>query len=109
MRKLFTAVIALALFAALAASPSSAMAKSYDFTLSQTSKINGTTLEAGKYKLELNGDSEAHIYKDKELVTKAPVEVKELKNGNTQASVLQDASGNVKEIRFKRQVVVFVR
>lgn len=109
MRKLFTAAIALALFVALAASPSSALAKTHDFTLSQTAKINGTTLEAGKYKLELTGDTEAHIYKGNELVTKAPVEVKELKNGNTQASVLQDASGNVMEIRLKKQVVVFVR
>jgi len=107
MRKLFTSSIALALVLALAATP--LLAKTHNFTLYQDGKINGTALEAGKYKLELNGDNEALIYRGKELVTKAPVEVKPRKNGSSSGSVLLDAKGNILEVRTKNQVVVFVR
>jgi hypothetical protein len=107
MRRLFTTIVAVALVAALAASP--VLAKTHSFTLNQDSKINGVSLDAGKYKLELNGDTEAHIYKGRELVAKAPVNVKDLSNGSTRASVLCDAEGNVLEIRLKDQVVVFAR
>lgn len=107
MRRLFTSSIALALVLALTATP--VLAKTDDFTLSQSGKINGTALEPGKYKLELNGDNEALIYRNKELVTKARVELKPLQNSRASGSVLFDAQGNVLEVRTKKQVVVFVR
>lgn len=107
MRKLFTSSIALALVLALAATP--LLAKTHNFTLRNTGKINDTTLEPGKYKLELNGDSEALIYRGKELVTKAAVEVKPLTNSRSSGSVLLDAKGNILEVRTNKQVVVFVR
>ena len=107
MRKLFTLSIALALVLALAATP--LLAKTHDFTLYANGKINGATLEPGKYKLELSGDNEALIYRGKELVTKARVEVKPLPSSGNSGSVLLDAKGNVLEVRTKKQVVVFVR
>lgn len=107
MRKLFTSSIALALVVALAATP--LLAKTHDFTLRNGGKINGTALEPGKYKLELSGDSEALIYRGKELVTKAAVEVKPQTNGSSSGSVLLDAEGNILEVRTNKQIVVFVR
>jgi hypothetical protein len=107
MRRLFTPTIALAIVALVAASP--LLAASFDFKLSREATINGTRLEPGTYKLELNGESEALIYRNKELVTKAPVTVKPRTNGTTRASVLVDSSGNVLEVRTKKQVVVFAR
>jgi hypothetical protein len=106
MRKLFAGTIALAL---LAVSASPALADTHSFKLFQNGRINGTTLEPGTYKLELNGTDEALIYRGKELVTKAKIEIKSLDNGRTSGSVLVDAKGNVLEVRTKKQVVVFVR
>lgn len=107
MRKLFTPSIALTLVLVLAAAP--LLAKTHNFTLHQNGKINGTALEPGKYKLELNDNDEALIYQGKELVTKSPVEVKPLTNGSSSGSVLLDAKGNILEVRTNKQVVVFVR
>jgi hypothetical protein len=105
MHKLFTATIVAALVVGLVASP--ALAATHTFKLFRDGKVNGTTLEPGKYKLELNGD-EAKIYQGKTLVTTSPVEVKQ--NGkNSRASVLQDADGNIIEVRTKKKIVVFVR
>ncbi len=107
MRRLFTLVIVLAVISAVAAS--SALADTYSFKLNREGRINGTTLEAGKYTVEVDGNGEAHIYKGKELVTKASAQVKPRTNGATSGSVLIDAQGNILEVRTKKEVVVFVR
>jgi hypothetical protein len=109
MHKLFTATVVAALAVALVATP--VLAATHTFKLFRDGKINGTTLEPGKYKLEFS-DSEAKIYQGKTLVTTSPIEVKQ--NGgnsraNSRASVLQDADGNIIEVRTKKQIVVFVR
>jgi len=106
MRRLFTATIVAALAVALVASP--ALAATHTFKLFRDGKVNGTTLEPGKYKLELEG-SEAKIYQGKTLVVTASVEVKQAENGNGRTAVLQDAEGNLLEVRTKKQVVVFAR
>lgn len=105
MRKLFTATVVAALAVSLVASP--VLAATHTFKLFRDGKINGTTLEPGKYKLEFS-DSEAKVYQGKTLVTTAPVEIKQ-NGGNSRASVLQDADGNIIEVRTKKQIVVFVR
>lgn len=109
MRRLFTTAFAIALVAVVAASP--LLAKSIEFKLSQDSRLNGTELKAGTYRMELNGESEAVIYNShsKELVVKAKVTVNPLANGTSRVSVLRDADGNLLEIRSVKQVVVFVR
>ncbi len=95
------------LVATVASSP--LWAKTYSFRLSQAASINGTELTPGVYKLELNGNNEALIYRNRKLVAKAPVEVKPRTNGSTRGSVLRKADGAITEIRLKKQVVVFVR
>lgn len=107
MRKLFSTAVALVLLATLAASP--VLAKAHSFTLPRDGSINGTALEQGKYKLELNGDNEAMIYQGDEMVAKAQVEVKPLANSASKGTVLIGANGDILEVRLNKQVVVFVR
>ncbi len=107
MRKLMTAVLLTALVATVASSP--LWAKSYSFRLDQASSIGGTQLKPGAYRLKLNGNNEALIYRNRKLVVKATVEVKPRTNGSTRNSVLRNADGAITEIRLKKQVVVFVR
>ncbi len=107
-RQLITATLALALMAGLAASP--ALAKGHSFALHRDATINGDTLKAGKtYRVELNGNNEAHIYRNRELVTIALVEVRPLAEGELRNSVSLAKDGTVEEIRTKDQVIVFVR
>lgn len=107
MRRLFTVTLLLALVAALAASP--LWAKSHSFKLLKDGSINGTQLAPGTYKLELNGQNEAVIYRDGEMVVKAQVEVRPANSVVRGGSVLQAADGSIREIRLNSSVVVFLR
>lgn len=106
MRRLVSLALIAALGLTLAASPLSA--KTFTFKLGREATINGKACDPGKYKLKLNGDNEALIYKKRELVTKARVEVKSRARGSG-TSVLFAQDGAVREIRFGKTVVVFVR
>ncbi len=103
----FTATLVLALVAALAASP--LRAESHSFQLRGGGSINGTELEPGDYKLELNGQGEVLIYRGGRMVAKAPAEVAPLKNNTINNSVLKATDGSVLEIRLKKEVVVIGR
>ncbi|MBI2956079.1 MAG: hypothetical protein HYY26_02080 [Acidobacteria bacterium] len=107
MRKLFTTAVLIALVAMAAASP--LRAEAHKFELTRTASLNGIELSPGSYKLKLNGEGEALIYRGKELVVKSRVEVKPLARGSASASVLQAADGSLREIRLNKKVVVFVR
>ena len=98
-----TLLFAMALWFAV---PASAM-KMHSFTLVQSGSINGTQLEAGKYKLELTDSGEAIVYQRGERVTSTPVEVKPLPKGSTRNSVAYKQDGTIKEVRVKKQVFVF--
>lgn len=107
MRKLFVIAATVALVGALTASP--VLAEGHNFKVYREATINGDQLKPGTtYKLVLNGNDEALIYRHKELVTKAAVEVRSLE-GRQRTSVVLDSDGNLLEIRFKKQVVVFPR
>ena len=106
MRRLFSTAAVLALAATLAAG--SLWAETHSFKLFREGTINGTTLKPGTYKLELNGQGEALIYRGRQMVAKARVEVR-ASNGEARGSVLQAADGSIQEIRLHKQVVVFVR
>lgn len=81
-------------------------AKSARFELTQDATLNGVTLEAGKYKIEINGENEAHIFSNGNLIVKANCEVKPL--GNSIAnSVRQNSDGELLEVRLKKERVVF--
>ena len=107
MHKLITATFIIALAAAVTASP--LLAKTFTFKVSQTCSINGTELEPGSYKLKLNDNNEAEIYRGKKKLVTAKVEVKPITNNRNRSSVLRTADGSISEIRFKDQVVVFTR
>lgn len=106
MRRLFSTAAVLTLVATVAAG--SLWAETHSFKLFREGTINGTTLKAGTYKLELNGQGEALIYSGRRMVAKARVEVRN-SNGEARGSVLQDPDDSIREIRLNKQVVVFVR
>ncbi len=117
MRKLFTATFAIMLVASLVSG--SVWAKSdWGFELHRTYEINGTQLKPGSYKLQLNGNNEADIYRkgnrsignwgiSKKLITTATVEVRPLGNRMAPKSMLT-SGGSIREIRTKDQVIVFL-
>lgn len=107
MRKLFTASLLIALVAALAASP--VWAKTHTFRLHNNGSINGTELAPGIYKLELNGDKDAIIYRNGEIVARSRVEVRPAAENHKPGSVLRAADGTIREVRLDKLVVVFVR
>ena len=107
MHRFLTATLVVALVAAVATSP--VLAKTHTFKVRMPCSINGTQLEPGTYKLKLNANNEAEIYRGKDRVVTAKVEVKPLTNSRTRGSVLRGADGSISEIRLKRQVAVFVR
>ncbi|MCI0402054.1 MAG: hypothetical protein L0212_00840 [Acidobacteria bacterium] len=106
MRKL-NLLVALIALASLAAA-SSLQAETHSFTLSREAQLNGTTLKPGLYKLELNGGGEALIRRGKEVLVKAPAEVRPNSNGAA-GSIVTGPNGELREVRLKNKVVVFVR
>jgi hypothetical protein len=105
MRKL-NLLIAFIALASLAAA-SSLQAETHSFTLTREAQLNGTTLKPGLYKLELNGGGEASIRRGKDVLVKAPAEVRP--NEGAANSVVTGADGQLREVRLKNKVVVFVR
>ncbi len=105
MRKL-NLLVALIALASLAAA-SSLQAETHSFTLTREAQLNGTTLKPGLYKLELNGGGEALIRRGKEVLVKAPAEVRP--GTGAANSVVTGADGELREVRLKNKVVVFVR
>lgn len=87
--------------------PSTAFGKTHRVQFMSDAVINGTTLDAGKYKMELNGDNEALFYSGKEVIAKATVEVKPIGDA-TPNSVAQKSDGTVIEIRLKNERIVLV-
>ncbi|MFB3098048.1 MAG: hypothetical protein ACE1ZZ_05180, partial [Dehalococcoidia bacterium] len=72
--------------------------------------INGSQLKGQKtYRLELNGNDEALIYRNQKLVTTAPVEVNPITDGISRNAVVLDSDGTILAIHTKKHVVVFVR
>jgi hypothetical protein len=104
MKKLSVLVILLCLALLV---PSTAFGKTHRVQFMSDAVINGTTVDAGRYKMELNGDNEALFYSGKDLIAKAKVEVKPIGN-STPNSVAQKADGTVIEIRLKNEKVVLV-
>ncbi len=108
MHRLITTTITLALATGLAASP--ALAKGHSFKLYRDATINGSQLKGQKtYRLELNGNDEALIYRNHKLVTTAPVEVKPITDGISRNAVVLDSDGTILAIHTKKHVVVFVQ
>jgi hypothetical protein len=100
--KLLLAAAALALLSA------PVWAKEVSFRLETDLKLNGVELKSGRYKLVINGDGTAEIFRGKTLVTTAKVEVKSL-DGVLPNAVNFDRNSNLREIRTNEERVVFVQ
>lgn len=107
MHRFLATTLVVALAAAVTASP--VLAKTPTFKVHVQCSINGTQLEPGTYRLKLNSSNEAEIYRGKDKVVTAKVEVKPLTDSRNRGSVLRAADGSISEIRLKGQVVIFVR
>ncbi len=88
--------------------PSSAFGKTHRVQFVADAVINGSTLDAGRYKMELDGDGQALFYDGKNVVAKAQVRVEPIGDA-TPNSVTQMSDGTVVEIRLKDQRVVIVK
>ncbi|HUG43128.1 MAG TPA: hypothetical protein VMN76_02700 [Acidobacteriota bacterium] len=84
------------------------MGKEVNFRLDDDLKLNGVELKSGRYKLVINGDGTAEIFRGKTLVTTAKVELKSL-DGVLPNAVNYDKNLNLREIRTKDERVVFVQ
>lgn len=83
------------------------LADGHRIELLKAGTINGVNLKAGQYQLILNEQEEAEIYRRKELLVTAKVEVLPIGTG-TPDSISQNRDGTVKEIRLKEERVVFI-
>ena len=82
-------------------------ADSHRVEFASAAQFNGVQIEPGKYKLVLNGEQTAELWDGKQLLLKAKVEVVPLA-GATPQSVSTNGDGSLKEIRLKKERVVFL-
>ena len=104
MKKLV--ITTLVILVACALSSGVALAKTHKVQFLNKAVINGVEIQPGTYKLEMNGDNKVEIYKGKELLVSAEVEVLPLGKAYPN-SVSQKTDGRVTEIRLKKERVVF--
>ena len=83
------------------------LAKGHRFELVKTGLVNGVELKPGQYELILNGEGLGQIYRGKNRLVEAKVEVLPI-GVATPGSVSQYRDGRVKEVRLKDERVVFV-
>ena len=105
MRTIFAGMAILVLVASMM--PSAWAADSHRVEFAAPAQFNGVQIEPGKYKLVLNGDQVAELWDGKELLLKAKVEIVPLE-GATPQSVSTNGDGSLKEIRLKKERVVFL-
>lgn len=81
-------------------------ASTHSFELLSEATLNGATLAPGTYKMNLNGE-EAEIYCKGKLIVKSKFELQPLAEG-VQPNTKKIEQGEIREIRLKKEVVVFV-
>ncbi|PYT82076.1 MAG: hypothetical protein DMG40_07150 [Acidobacteria bacterium] len=98
----------LALLAALAlAVPLFAKPFSKNINLAQTSKIGKAELQAGEYRLLIDGNK-ATVQKNGKVITETEGRWEDRNTKSSYDSVLIGENGQVKEVRFSGQARVFV-
>jgi hypothetical protein len=101
-------VRSLALLAAIAvAVPVFAKPFAKTITIAQSSKIGKAELKAGEYRLLIDG-TKATVQKGKDVVAESEGRWEDRSTKSAYDSVLLDANGQVKEVRFSGQTRVFV-
>jgi hypothetical protein len=76
-------------------------------TIAQSSKIGKADLKAGEYRLLIDG-TKATVQKGKDVVAESEGRWEDRSTKSAYDSVLLDANGQVKEVRFSGQTRVFV-
>ncbi len=85
-------------------------AKNYRFRLSLVGVVDGVQLKQGLYTLKLESEGNPHpkakIFQNGKLLTEAPIQVRPRAN-EIPNTVMQDTDGTLREIRLKKQVIIF--
>lgn len=68
------------------------------FTLAGSKSLNGTTLQAGEYKVIVSGSQVSFLRKGR-VLAQAPIQWKDVQLTDSNAVV--DDGGNIREVRFK--------
>jgi len=105
MKKLTTLLFALVL--GLVVLPSALNAKDHRVEFPSKAIVNGTELDAGRYKVRLISEDTAEFYSGKNLVATAKVEIKPIGNA-TPNSISMKRDGRLVEIRLDNERVVLV-
>ncbi len=83
-----------------------AMAKNHKVKLHSEAIISGTVIEPGSYTVKISDEGLLGLYKGRDLLAESEVTIEAMGN-ETPNSVSLDVNGNLKEIRFKKEKVVF--
>lgn len=106
--KLNSIVRSLALSAALAAAlPLVAKPVSKTFNITQTAKIGRADLQAGEYRMIIDG-TKATVQKNRQVIAESEGRWEDRSTKATNDSVLIGEDGQLKEVRFAGQSRVFV-
>ena len=98
----------IAMFAAMAlAVPAFAKPFATTINLTQTAKLGKAQLQAGEYRLEIDGNK-ATVQKGRQVVAESEGRWEERSAKASDNSLLLDANGHVKEVRFAGKARVFV-
>jgi competence protein ComGC len=100
-------VMLLVLILGLIVVPSAMYAKDHRIEFPSKAIVNGTELEAGKYKLRLTSEETAEFYSGKELVATSKVEIMPI-GAATPNSVSIKRDGRLVEIRLEDERVVLI-
>lgn len=98
----FSAIVGLVFCLATTA----AVAKNHRIKLHSEAVVSGQTIEPGSYMVKIDDEGLLSIWKRGDKLAEAEVVVEPLGNG-TPNSVSLDREGNLKELRFKDEKVVF--
>ena len=83
-----------------------AVAKNHRIKLHSDAIVSGQTIESGSYMVKIDDEGVLSIWKRGDMLAEAEVVVEPLGNG-TPNSVSMDRDGNLRELRFKDEKVVF--
>jgi hypothetical protein len=101
-------VRSIALLASIAlALPAFAKPFAKNISLAQAAKLGKAELQAGEYRLEIEGNK-ATVQKGRQVVAESEGRWEDRSAKSNYDSVLVDADGRVKEVRFAGQARVFV-
>ena len=104
MRKIIFLTVIFSLVVCM--SSTAAVAKNHKVKLHSEAIISGMFIEPGSYTVKISDEGLLGFYKGRDLLAESEVTIEAMGN-ETPNSVSLDVNGNLKEIRFKNEKVVF--